>query len=295
MNGPSDEQSFDEYLQRGSPVSQQYRALDEGDVPNELDARILARASDAVRSPREKARAWRRWSVPVGLAASTVLVVSVVLEGVQHEPVMTRAPAPSHAESEIRESVTPPAEVTSARPQQPASVAEERVPAPPPPDRTVARERPAPRAQTPPQPSFDVANEERAIESSKSEQSEVSAARSPSGLRYEASDQALHASAQRQVRPGAESAANADSDRRARVAAPPRGLSNASAAYEAPAPESKRVEMDAEQWLDRIRVLRETGEIDEADREWRAFRKAYPQHSVDEDDSARPLEKADSG
>lgn len=263
-------------------MSQQYRALEASDVPKELDERVLARAADAVRSSGEKAHAWRRWSVPVAFAASTVLVVSIVLEGGVQESVMTRSAAPSHAESEVREPAPAPMELSGT--PQPAPVAEDHAPAPPPPDPVIVRERSAPRAESP-----AIASEKRAIDSSKSERIETFAARSAAEARVKAAEQELPASAREPAMPIAETAANARSERGMRAAFPPAQLQDSGgAAYAVPALESQPVMVEAERWLERIRALRENGKDEEADREWQAFRKAYPDHPVEEEDAARP-------
>ena len=56
-----DDKALDEYLQRDSAVSQQYRTLDADDVPPALDSAVMAQAREAVikkSNPRPK---WSRW------------------------------------------------------------------------------------------------------------------------------------------------------------------------------------------------------------------------------------------
>src|SRR6185503_12459407 len=57
------------------------------DVPPELDRRVLNEARAAVASGGgARSRSWLRWSAPLALAASVVLVVTVVIEsGVQND------------------------------------------------------------------------------------------------------------------------------------------------------------------------------------------------------------------
>jgi hypothetical protein len=43
---------------------------------------------------------------------------------------------------------------------------------------------------------------------------------------------------------------------------------------------------DPEDWLRDIRELRAAGKIDEADREWKAFREAFPDYEIADDDPA---------
>ena len=81
MSDPIDIKALDEYLKGGSDISQRYRELGREDVPPELDRRVLAEARAAVASGgAARSRSWLRWSAPVALAASVVLVVAVVIE-----------------------------------------------------------------------------------------------------------------------------------------------------------------------------------------------------------------------
>ena len=44
---------------------------------------------------------------------------------------------------------------------------------------------------------------------------------------------------------------------------------------------------DPELWLEEIRDLRRAGKVADADREWQAFRKSFPDFRVADDDIAR--------
>lgn len=87
-----DEQQLDDYLRGGSAVSQQYRQLRSADVPSELDRLVLRQAQDAVQSRPAKSRTWMRWAGPLALAASAVLVVSIVIESGVHEETYLAVP-----------------------------------------------------------------------------------------------------------------------------------------------------------------------------------------------------------
>lgn len=89
MSDPIDIKALDEYLKGGSDISQRYRELGREDVPPELDRRVLDEARAAVAAGgAARARSWLRWSAPVALAASVVLVVAVVIESpVQDETI----------------------------------------------------------------------------------------------------------------------------------------------------------------------------------------------------------------
>ena len=71
-----------------------------------LDRRVLDSAREAVEKPRR----WMRWSAPIALAASTVLVVSIVIEtGVDKHAVPTSLPAESQSEAAAAKVDEPPA------------------------------------------------------------------------------------------------------------------------------------------------------------------------------------------
>jgi len=86
---PIEDAVFDAYLGRQSEVSQRYRALGADEVPAALDRNVLAQARAAVAGKTTRAHkrpAWMRWTAPLALAASAVLVVSIVIRsGTQHQ------------------------------------------------------------------------------------------------------------------------------------------------------------------------------------------------------------------
>ena len=87
MSDPIDIKALDEYLKGGSDIARRYREIGSEDVPPELDHRVLDEARAAVASGSGgRSRSWLRWSAPLALAASVVLVVTVVVEsGVQND------------------------------------------------------------------------------------------------------------------------------------------------------------------------------------------------------------------
>jgi negative regulator of sigma E activity len=84
MSEPND-RAFEDYLEGKSAVSARYRELSTDDVPPEIDAAVMARARAAIASRASnssrlpKMSAWRRWRAPLAVAASAVLVVSILL------------------------------------------------------------------------------------------------------------------------------------------------------------------------------------------------------------------------
>jgi hypothetical protein len=121
VSEPIDDKAFDEYLERQSQVSRQYRGLEGRDVPPDLDRRVLAQAAQAVQKKQpSKMRSWKAWSVPVALAASTVLTLAVVIEsGLEHKLVMpTEVSMESHMPPASSEAGS--AEALAFEPQSPA-------------------------------------------------------------------------------------------------------------------------------------------------------------------------------
>lgn len=110
MSDPIDDKALDEYLKGGSLVSQRYRELGADEVPDDLDRRVLAQARAAVTKRSHQRSAWMRWSGPVALAASVVLVLAVVIDsGVQQQTIMVsepKQPAPDPGERRERESAS---------------------------------------------------------------------------------------------------------------------------------------------------------------------------------------------
>jgi hypothetical protein len=287
VNERIDDKAFEEYLQRGSTVSQQYRALDDDGVPPALDAAVLARAAEAVAesttpsnavSDGKRVRAWRRWSVPVALAASTVLAVSIVLEsGTRHEVTSMDAVAPIASDTPA---AAAPMETSEAAASDRYHAPAVRESAPPPPPAAAAVES---RASAAPPTSSERAVAEQRL------QAEAARRRA---MEAKAIDEERAAAKASSVQRRAEEAAGtAQAARPAPAAAPllrqaaPQVQAKRAASMASDAAAS--VEMP-EAWLERIRALREAGRAEDANREWFAFREAYPDFAVAADDRALP-------
>ena len=101
MSDPIDIKALDEYLKGGSDISQRYRELGREDVPPELDRRVLEEARAAVAGGgAARSRSWLRWSAPVALAASVVLVVAVVIESPVQDETIAIQPASEARQAE---------------------------------------------------------------------------------------------------------------------------------------------------------------------------------------------------
>jgi hypothetical protein len=95
MTSPDSDSDFEDFLARRSPL---HRRLAEGDghEPSaELDRIVLAKAREAIKRPSDTA-VYRspQWALPVGLAASVLLIFAVVLNfaRVPQQPGMAAAP-----------------------------------------------------------------------------------------------------------------------------------------------------------------------------------------------------------
>jgi len=305
VSDPTDIKALDEYLKGDSDVSRRYRELGRDDVPPELDRRVLAAARDAVANEgTRRSRSWLRWSAPVALAASVVLVVTVVLErGPEDELTAVPAAAPAEprklADEVERQRAAKPEEsrpvyiqpvtqppVFADRPAMPEPAAKTAAKAEanlfvPPPD--LAVEQPAEQTVTqavavlPPAPAAAPAAPEPRQELS---------ARESAALRKEEADTATDAQSV---------SVNTTRARRGpgRTAGPRGTVSSVSglAGETRPAADDEQAERadraDPAAWLEEIRELRRAGKTEDADREWDLFHKAFPDFQVADDDIAR--------
>lgn len=287
MSDPIDDKVLDEYLKRGSAVSQQYRALHEREPPAHLDANVLAQAERALQTQTlQKSRRWKKWSVPVALAASTLIAVSIVLEsGMQHE-VITSAPVAPAMKAEAEASGTAAANAVRDRDEAAAETERsedlsERVVHV---ETSPSAPAPAPAMDAPgfaPDPGL-AAKAERA-------------ARAPMPAEVERrAKESIAAQGQAMSEPGAAQPVDQYSiagraPETPRPTAARRGEHGVAAPLAAAADQAKlQSTRDPEQWLRDIRELRTAGETAEADRQWQAFEAAFPDYAVAEDDAARP-------
>ncbi len=289
MNSPSDDKAFEEYLGRRSAVSQAYRDLPSDDVPAHLDQQILAQAraaiggsgADELARVRAKRRRLMRWGVPAAIAASALLVVSIVIRsGVEHEVRSADfSPAAKPAPTNV------PA-IPEARQESAGAAAEESVVMIAPPRDAVTEF--SSYARTPP-PRSDKAPEQPVIESPPVAVAVPAPAPAPPPPQYTAMQERTEAAAvsreqevQRAVMAQRKEAAKAAS------APPVAARSIAASANEADmALNVARLHADPDDWLEHIRQLRRDGQQSAADREWKQFQETYPEHPVAEADLAR--------
>lgn len=271
MSEPIDDKALDEYLSGRSQISQHYRALADGvrdTVPPELDRRILAQARDAVAQAeaapvdglarlRTKRRRLMQWGVPAALAASAVLVVSIVIQsGVQHEVrAVNEHPVAAPA------AAAPPPPAVMIEPQiTSASEPESAIEVPPPP---AAKQAPKVRQVAPPAPAPAAMADSLEQRARAAAPQATSPAEDPA--RYKPTATSPRAERERDDIPK-EMSANRQS-------------SMVSAG-------SIDLHGDPQRWLEHIRELRRNGKQVEADSDWKQFRVRYPDYPVAETDAA---------
>jgi len=322
VSDPIDIKALDEYLKGGSDISRRYRELGSGDVPPELDRRVLDEARAAVASGAGgRSRSWLRWSAPLALAASVVLVVTVVIEsGVQNDASFaTQQVAADKARVEQQGQVdeTKLQEVAqqlqrerqlqfTPEPQSPPTLA----PAAAPPAALTKSELTRANSAAPEEVRVDA----KALRDQSQAPVPVTAANSEmvnSPAPQIAAEQPGFAgavapvAARKEAEPAAPEVDSADDDvepvsvagstraRRAGRTAGPRatisGPALSSESRPAADEDAERADLrsDPQKWLESIRELRRAGKGEEADRAWQEFHKAFPNFPVDADDLAR--------
>jgi hypothetical protein len=276
----TDEQALEEYLKRGSSISQRYRESAAAVVPAHLDERVLALARAA--SGKAKSRRWVRWTAPLAVAASAILALSIVLDqGAREHAAVSKVEAPASAAPEERAELRtqtapqPPAQerpnALLDAPAAPATKAE----APP---VAAAREVAPAFAPTPePERSDEKAAQTREMkkqlerESTSARRAEERAASTPAPHDVEETVASRHL----------RSIEGATSQAISSVVA------TDAAQVEAAAPAADALHNDPDRWLTQIRKLREQGRNEEADQEWKRFREAYPDYPVADSDVAK--------
>jgi hypothetical protein len=315
VSEPIDSKTLEEYLKGNSDLSQRYRELGSDAVPPELDQRVLAAARDAVANEgARRSRSWLRWSAPVALAASAVLVVTVVLEGgLQDQKLATLPQAPAEtqeAPAAAAPAAAPPTSDDKARDaterkladelrkgqsvaQDVAQPAREFVQSPPP--ASLAAPEPAPAAKSVAKAEAERLNQAPAI-------SEVAVTGSRLRSSETAATSPVTSVTQDELTGAVQPAPEADSSREVeeivltgarrarsvgRTAGPRNTISNHAFRSDRPTADEQANHSDPAAWLEEIRDLRRAGQTADADREWDRFRAAFPDFHVAEDDLAR--------
>ncbi len=289
-----DESAFDDYLQGKSSVSARYRQLQNDqlqhdEVPLALDQQVLQQARAALQPPAANEPSfWARWNKPLAMAASLLVITSVVIKLGQQsriEPQFTQqSPA---VETKIVEEIAPPAiatpEVVLGNTQEAKTVVASR-------DEATANRQAQPAALADAASLADTALGRSAAEA---------VAPPPPALNLPA------VAAPSAPAPAETSAERREQDNTARGNALQKvatSIAERPVAAAAPAPVAvvgainslntlrtdEELTSDPARWLEQIRELRAQNKSVEADAAWVQFRKAWPEYVVSINDKARP-------
>jgi hypothetical protein len=321
VTDPIDIKALDEYLKGGSDLSQRYRELGREDVPPELDRRVLDEARAAVANVKGgRSSSWLRWSAPVALAASLVLVVTVVIEsGVQNDASFaTRAVQEKPAEPQLQPE-SPPSSQRQFVPEEPLTVVNQAAPATAPAE-TLAKsaqntdqntdqntgQNTDKRARMEAQRADNAAREEVRVETkgmrdqalatspvvadtvtADSAEPELANAQQPASPSFAGAPSVRPAAASSEESTEVSTTSASRTRRAGRTAGPRSTIPSALSSETRPAADEDAEQIDPAKWLEEIRELRRAGKVVEADRGWLRFREAYPDFPVASDDLAR--------
>lgn len=270
-----DDKTFEAYLRGDSSVSQRYREDSSAELPSELDQKILANARAAV-APPARSRTWMRWTAPLAVAASAIIVLSIVLDAGVREQAEVSAVATSAQEfpQPPRQSSGADHALEESQLDRVAPPAIEAPPAAPPPAA-------APQAA---RQSMEQLDQSAAAQARKSEPAPRGAAeaRRATGERASRGDELEQVIVQ------------SSSLRRQETQSAAFGIDSARVQVQTPDAAPSFEPVDPERWLQDIRDLRNRGETAAADREWERFRSEHPNYEVAQNDLARTQEQAGS-
>lgn len=234
---------------RDERLSRLYREAEAAAPPEALDRAILAASRAALAPARRRAR-WQAWTLPMGVAATLVLTVTLTLMVQrEQEPPLGEAPLPRAPAAAPQERAEPGAELPAKTAAPPAAKRE-----------AVRREAEAPPAAPVPTPAASrPASQPPAVEQK--------ALPAPVPEAVGAADSARPAAAMRR-----QSAPAADAVEMRAKSAPLRKEAAGAAAARTP-----------EQWLEEIRQLKAQGRDQQAAEALAEFRQAYPDYRLPED------------
>lgn len=273
---------FETYLQGKTDLSQAYADLPQVELPDHLDAAILAEAHRAV-SAGPTAKPKRRWPIPLGMVAT---LFAVVMIGLQLPYILKEAALPQQLEERMAEPVSP----------APDERKEVQLMAKPKPE--ITRSAPmADKAEEPAMPNAPVpaAPQEKAAGAHLLGATSVAAPPSAAApmqapakaakraeLRERAdTDNEVAQSKEKQASSYAEGGVSDSPEQPAGMAAPQPEQQNRSL-MQPVKEEAGEATLRPEDWLARIQRLKQQGKLDEARKELAAFRKRYPDYRVPE-------------
>jgi hypothetical protein len=287
MSTPDRDEEFEAFLARRSLLPRALAERENAEPPLDVDRRVLEEARSAVNAAPARKSSWsNRWPVPVALAATVLLSLAIVVQ-VQRPSsetaIVARTEQRATTQNQTFEPVTPPMQPDFAPERDAAALRDS-------PERFAKASAPAETRRM-----LASANEARRAAQERAEESaaeanaytaqsrrETMAAApppSPSAADEGAAPAPVPADAAR-----ARDDAAAEADRSATdsvadsVAAVEAGNGNAAA----PAAAAASAERDPKAWLERIAKLRAEGKHAQADREFKAFVKRYPDYVTDE-------------
>jgi hypothetical protein len=277
---------------RGPNLSRRYRQLPVDSVPDDLDRLILDHARAAVAAPAPH-RTWIHWGWPLGLVGSALLAATLVLEGTR-EPrplAIARAPVSEAQISEVQIFENVEAPQTSLT-ESPAGTASRE------PDALAPSFQPRPAALT-----IAPRDTQAPARTSIPARASVSTTRVPQApVAAEVAlepDLAASAPSERPLDTPPTSAARAEPLEH--LASTGATAAPAQTEAESPSPfegldalrlstANSTTQPAAEDRLEDIRYMRQTGRKRGADKAWRKFLEDFPSYPVAADDIARPRE-----
>lgn len=139
MTSPERDDEFEAYLKRRARIDRRLRSLDRLEPPTELDRIIIARARQSIQ-PAPSVPLFRapRWALPMGMAATILISLSVLLDLGVRDAVRRDARRPAMMAAAVARQAEPAAAATSAATAAPAAI--ETAPWPPLPSRTALDE-----------------------------------------------------------------------------------------------------------------------------------------------------------
>lgn len=274
----SQDREFETYIQGKSDLSRAYADLPKIEVPDHLDAAILAEAHRAV-GARPGAGPKRRWMIPLSLVASffAVVVIGLQLPHMLKDAALPQPPREELADARMADKKMamplPAPAVQTAAPQNAPGSGELLKPAP------VVSNEPLPAPAMAPAPSVEApaprlhvaAKKRRASGREEAENQGVLSAEMKSAVRVE--DYSAER-AERAPAPASVAAAPRPAQAERMMIEPLKEAAGKEAAGGASA--------SPEDWLARIWRLKQQGKLDEATKELAAFKKRYPDYRVPE-------------
>ncbi len=294
----SQDRELETYLQGKADVSQLYADAPQVELPDHLDAAILAEAHRAVKSrPAVKSR--RRWPIPLGMVASLFAVVIIGLQ----LPYMLQEARQPQLQKEERIAVAA-IEKSISESASPAPAERRESPAAAKPKAELARSEPAPMAAAmgvlakPNAPVVAVPQEPLPAGNKPLGAASVAApapatapmpapaiASKRADMRERADVDDGVASKEKEASGAAAGDVSDSLEQRAPAAAQmtaPQPARQDRSAIQPLTEETGEASTRPEDWLIRIRRLKEQGKLDEAKKELAAFKKRYPDYRVPE-------------